>query len=95
MCFKTDSLSTYDKNGGQVTFYARTTPSGSWTTIKVINTTTETEGFVMISPQEMGTLSSFNQLEYKLRLESVYDGSRYSISPLITSVTTRYDDNVK
>ena len=95
VCFKTDSLSTYDKRGWTVTVYARTTPSSSWTTIRTINTTTETEGFVIISQQEMWTLASFNQLEWRLRLEYASDGSRYSISPLITSVTTRYDDNVK
>lgn len=95
VCFKTDSLSQYDKRGGNVTIYARTTPSSSWTTIRTINTTTETEGYVIISQQEMGALASFNQLEWRLRLEYAYDGSRYSLSPLITSITTRYDDWVK
>lgn len=40
-------------------------------------------------------MGNFNQIELKLRLESVYDGVTYKTSPLVTSVTLTYDDNIK
>lgn len=97
ICFDNDNANPYYKHGGQVTLYARKRQSATWTVVRVFQTdyTNAPDGFVIIGRNEFWEMGNFNQIELKLRLESVYDGVTYKTSPLVTSVTLTYDDNIK
>lgn len=93
--FNNDASNSYEKHWGLVDFYIRKKTSSAWTLIESFNTSSITEEYKEINTNKLSAISSFTQIEYKVRMQPPAGESPYLTSPLITSIETIYDDNLR